>query len=183
MPKTNKIVITAALFLAFMLFFLKGKAAPKKARSMSSYLDILKMAIPAHEGFSSVPYWDFKQWSWGYGSRVPGSDPINIGKAAALKKYGKVTEAEALAQMMQYIDTFWAQIRPKIKILLNEQQKAALIQFTYALGPGNAFNLIKYININDPNLKSHWLSYNKVAGKVNKYTQLLRQKEWDMWNS
>ena len=34
-------------------------------------LGILEL-IKEFEGFHLKPYWDFQQWSWGFGTRAPG---------------------------------------------------------------------------------------------------------------
>jgi GH24 family phage-related lysozyme (muramidase) len=76
------------------------------------------------EGFSSRPYWDKDQWTWGYGTKAPGPD-------------GTITKAEAEIELLKYLN----QTVKEYDILfgnvpqhINEVRQEALIQMLYNLG-------------------------------------------------
>lgn len=145
----------------------------------ATYLNILKPFLATWEGFRATPYWDHKQWSWGYGTRVPGSvnDPgINPG--------GSITRDQAFAAMQQHFQTDYLYLKGLIRANLRANQWAALLSFSYQLGPGNADNLVPNINSgNSDALGDQWLLYNKVDGIYNQDSADRRQAEWELWNS
>ena len=55
--------------------------------------------LKAEEGFSSKPYWDYAQWTVGYGTKCP-DDML-----AYYKQYG-ITEAEAESLLRTYLLRF-----------------------------------------------------------------------------
>ena len=61
----------------------------------ASWKQVLQPFLVKWEGFLQFPKWDFKQWSWGYGSRVPGSvdDP-------AINPGGQITRAAAMIEAL-----------------------------------------------------------------------------------
>lgn len=71
-----------------------------------------------------------------------------------------------------------------IKAPLNSSQWAALLSFSYNLGPGNADNLVD--NINNHNLtalKNQWESYINADGVPNSNLIQRRAAEWKMFVS
>lgn len=91
----------------------------------SNGLSLLKK----YEGYSSNPYWDFKQWSIGYGSF-----------AGSYKKDAKpsllVTPASASVMLIKQLQPYVKNILSLIKVKLNQNQFDALVLFTYNLGSG-----------------------------------------------
>lgn len=162
--RTKKILIVSAVFL-FLLMAV-------------TYRTVLKKFLPPWEGFSATPYWDFKQWSWGYGTRVPNSvnDP-------AVKPPGTITREQAFAAMMLHVDKDYNDLKKLIAVPLSPNQWAALLSFSYNLGVGNADNLV--YNINTKNMAAlgvQWNKYINAGGVPN--DQLIRRRaaEWELFS-
>jgi GH24 family phage-related lysozyme (muramidase) len=76
--------------------------------------------IKGFEGFHERPYWDFQQWSWGYGTRAPGSK-------------GTITREQAHRELIAYLDRHCL---PHIAPLgLADHQQAALASLCDNIGP------------------------------------------------
>jgi len=76
--------------------------------------------IKGFEGFHPTPYWDFQQYSWGYGTRAPGAN-------------GTIDHAAAERELLAYLER---NCLPAIAHLnLAEHQASALASFCYNLGP------------------------------------------------
>lgn len=132
------------------------------------------------EGFRAYPYWDFKQWSHGYGTRVKGSSdnkaipPPNI----------PINRQDAAKEMINFVTNDYNTLNPLINKQLTPNQWAALLSFSYNLGAGNAKKIIPYINNNDDfALKSKWVQYNNAGGKPNEYLTDRRQAEVKLYFS
>lgn len=142
-----------------------------------TYRTILKTFLPAWEGFSSHPYWDFKQWSWGYGTKVPGSvadKNINPG--------GTITREKAFSDAMNHIQIDYFYLKSLVKVPLSSNQWAALLSFAYNLGPGNADNLVPNINAkNYSALETQWKSYVNAGGVPLQSLINRRAAEWDLF--
>lgn len=159
---------TAIFFLLGMLVIIA---------SMTGYKIILKYFLPTWEGFSSRPYWDFKQWSWGYGTRVPNSvaDP-------QIKPGGTITRADAFTAMMEHIDRDYNDLKKLITVPLTSPQWAALLSFSYNLGVGNADNLVNNINKKDlAALQTQWNAYINAGGVPQDILIRRRAAEWELF--
>lgn len=88
--------------------------------------------VTSFEGFQAYPYWDYSQWSVGYGTRCPD------GKLSEYKLHGIPQEdaQKLLAQHLYadgaYVDA-WAR---RSGLELQSCQRDALISLTYNIGPG-----------------------------------------------
>lgn len=137
----------------------------------------LKAFLPQVEGFLPKPVWDVKQWSWGFGTRVPGSinDPNkNPG--------GSITKEQAYQEMKRYYIDAYNYLAPMITRPLSSNQWAALLSFAYNLGPGNADNLVPNINSgNDTALFTQWRKYVYAGGVKNAGLVNRREKELSLW--
>lgn len=134
-----------------------------------SWYTITDWLIPKLEGFRAHPYWDNKQYSWGYGTRAPGPDGT-IDKVQALKD----SRAHMLADK-QYLESMLT--RP-----LNAHQWAAYLSFAYNEGRYNADNLVRNINAGDDAALEHqWKLYNLSNGSVNDGLVERRNIEWNIW--
>lgn len=129
-------------------------------RKAATWYNLLRDYFTDWETFSATPYWDVKRWSWGYGTRVPGSvDDPNIYPGGTISRY------KAFADAYHHADDDFEYLQPLIKVPLTGKQWAALLSFSYNLGPGNADNLVPNINAQKwPELKTQWLQYNKAGG-------------------
>ena len=89
---------------------------PAPAIAAHSMVDLIKN----FEGFHPNPYWDFQQWSWGYGTRAPGQN-------------GTITREQAHQELVAYLDR---NCLPHIAPLgLADHKQAALASLCYNLGP------------------------------------------------
>lgn len=112
-------------------------------------------AIRGFEGFSARPYWDYKQWTSGYGTRAGGPDET-IDRATADARL-----QEELSKAAGYVDA----IRPDIPA----GARNALVSLTYNAGPGwiqsGLGDLVRFGDWNAAAQKI--LEYNKAGGAVN----------------
>lgn len=104
---------------------------PEKAEMTTS--DDLIALLKYEEGFNKYPYWDYSQYTVGYGSRCP-DDMLSY-----YSKYG-ITQAEAEALLRNTLANTEYLINHKIieKYGLNmtQGQFDALVSFSYNMGPG-----------------------------------------------
>jgi lysozyme len=168
----NKIVIALVVIAAIVLYL--------KRKSIMTYYDILSTFLPGEESFSSKPYLDYKQYSWGYGTKVPSKYMGANGKPLAGIT---ITRSQAFADMMVHINADKDYLSKLVKIDLTSSQWAALLSFSYNLGAGNADNLVPNINARKwAALKTQWAAYNKAGGMVNSDLVARRAKEWELFS-
>lgn len=135
------------------------------------WLQVAVDFVAGEEGFSAVPYWDVSRWSWGYGTRAPGSA-------------GTITREQAKVEMKKVLKENNDYLRGLISRELTANQWAALASFAYNLGAGNADNLVEHINnFDDKALKSQWMQYIYVAGEPNDALIARRAREIRLWLS
>lgn len=144
-----------------------------------TYKSILKNFFATWEGFRSQPYWDVSRWSWGYGTRVPGSiDDPNV------RPSGTISRSQAWAAASAHVDGDYNYLKRLILRPLNTKQWAALLSFSYNLGPGNADNLVYNINAGDNQaLQNQWMQYINISGEPSSYQVQRRAAEWQLFNS
>ncbi len=139
----------------------------------------LKSFLPPLEGFSAVPYWDHKQWSWGYGTRVPGSTDNKD-----IRPSGNITRERALNDAMAHVEADYLKLEALVTIPLTANQWSALLSFSYNVGIGNADNLVPNINARAwTALEAQWKKYIYASGVVNQTLVARRNKEWSLWTS
>lgn len=88
--------------------------------------------IKEFEGFSAAPYWDHKQWSWGYGTKAPGSS-------------GTISKSQATEELKRFLKTFEESIHAHITnkgIRLSQNQFDAILSLIYNTGPGAIFTKV-----------------------------------------
>ncbi len=88
--------------------------------------------LKREEGFSKKPYWDYAQWTVGYGTKCPDD------KLEEYKQNG-ITEEAAESLLRSYIARFESEINSfatKTGITLNQNQFDALMLFSYNCGTG-----------------------------------------------
>jgi lysozyme len=166
MTRQKKILLIAAAAGALYLLY-----------KLKAYEPILKTFLPPWEGFSATPYWDYKQWSWGYGTRVPGSvNDQNVPPG------GRITRTQAMIDALKHVDQDYLYLKPMIKVPLTGNQWAALLSFSYNLGKGNADNLVANINSgNVPALEKQWKLYVNAGGQPNQQLINRRAAEWRLY--
>ncbi len=160
--KTGHIIIGIGVLAAAML--LMGTFKTRLINTLASF-------IPGVEGFRSTPYWDVSRWSWGYGTKAPGST-------------GTISRDQAFADMLSYLLSDYALLAKKVTRNLTVNQWAALLSFSYNLGNDDALALVPTINSGDDSvLHDKWMRYVHSGGQVNSTLVERRGKEWDLWSS
>lgn len=86
-------------------------------------------------------------------------------------KIGETITQERADKLFEWVAaSFASQIKPLIKVILTENQFSALVSFAYNVGVGNlrSSTLLKKVNANpqDSSIRSEFLKWDKVAGKV-----------------
>ena len=162
MTNKEKILITGGLVLLFIL---------PAMTTFASVLVLTDQIIPQFEGFSSSPYWDYKRYSWGYGTKAPGST-------------GTITRASAIAAVRIVMGVNYTHLRLRISRHLTVNQWAALLDFAYNEGIGAADKLVPDINSGDDDkLEAHWKQYIYAGGVVNNDLVDRRNYEWNLWTT
>lgn len=138
------------------------------------FLNVLKSFIPSVEGFSPAAIWDYKQWSWGYGTAA--------GYDRNKRPTGFITRSAAWAAAEKVLDQLYKQLQPKVKKNLTANQWAALLSFAYNAGAGNAMNIIQTINTGTPTeVVTRMKKYIYAGGKINQGLINRRDKEANLY--
>lgn len=144
--------------LSFFLFSAKG------------FIAVLKSFLPSVEGFSPVAIWDYKQWSWGYGTAA-GFDPNK-------RPVGTITREKAWSDAQKAIQANYSALKSYVKRELSPQQWAALLSFAYNAGVGNARNIVSTINVGtELDVVTRMKKYVYAGGKLNQGLVNRREKE------
>ena len=101
------------------------------ARLTAGAGDLTEM-VKQFEGFSRYPYWDYAQYSIGYGTVCP------VDKLPEYTEHG-ISEEEALALLEQELTeagTYVDRWLTEQQFPLNATQRDALVSLTYNIGPG-----------------------------------------------
>lgn len=115
--------------------------------------------IQQYESYHQKPYWDYKQWSVGYGTKASGPNDSVANKAEAVDRQ--------LTEMKKYERA----IQRNIKVPLSQNQYDALVSFVYNVGPGGVTNsgVSKALNNGDyQGAADHMMDWNKVTEKGKK---------------
>lgn len=124
-----KKLFTGAI-LATVILFSIIVTAPKASASELKISNEAIAVLKVDEGFSRTPYWDYAQWTVGYGTKCPDD------KLEYYKKNG-ITEQEAEALLQVYLAKFENEIHKFIEktgVTLNQNQFDALVLFSYNCG-------------------------------------------------
>ena len=166
MKKTIIIIAIAALILT-----ISGK--------MEDFFSILKTFFTKWENFSASPYWDVSRWSWGYGTKVPGSIDSKYNKPT-----GTISREQAWKDTTIYVNNDFTYLNKLITRKLKPQQWAALLSFSYNMGVDDADNLVNNINTNnDYALQTQWMKYIYINSQPSDYQKQRRSAEWQLWAS
>ena len=98
----------------------------KKLTSSDEMIRILKL----EEGFSKKPYWDYAQWTVGYGTKCPDD------KLEYYKQNG-IPEEDAEQLLREFLQMFESEVHnymKKTNTQLNQNQFDALVLFSYNCG-------------------------------------------------
>lgn len=83
------------------------------------------------EGFSPVSFWDYKQWTWGYGTKAPSGPGLPITEEEA--------EVELGAEVDGSIEAFYS-LFSEVTTEINEVRQHALVNMIYNLGARGVSN-------------------------------------------
>ena len=83
------------------------------------------------EGFSPVSFWDFKQWTWGYGTKAPSGPGLPITKEEA--------EVELSADVDKAIVSYHS-LFSEVTTEINDVRQHALVNMIYNLGAKGVSN-------------------------------------------
>ena len=122
--KRRALILMLALVLVLGMFPVTAFAADRK--TSDACVDVIKY----FEGFRKYPYWDYYQYTVGYGTRCPDD------KLEEYKKNG-ITEAEAEALLQKELkstETTINKFDDKYDLDLSQHQFDALVSFTYNVG-------------------------------------------------
>ena len=145
----------------------------------ATYQRFLKPFLETWERFSATPYWDVKQWSWGFGTKVPGSTTDRYKNPG-----GSITRVQAMIDAMDHASSDYQYLKPLLHVSLTPNQWAAYLSFAYNLGRGNADNLIEEINAQDLQaLENNWKQYIYADGQMNQNLIDRRNAEWNLYIS
>jgi GH24 family phage-related lysozyme (muramidase) len=96
--------------------------------------------LKVDEGFSAKSFWDFKQWTWGYGTKAPSGPGLLISEEDAEVELSKAVDTAILG----YNDIFG-----DFEVEINDVRQNALVNMIYNLGVNgvkgfkNTINAIK----------------------------------------
>lgn len=123
--------------------------------------------IKKAEGFRAKPYWDYKQWTVGYGTRASGPSDT-------------VTEAEAEQRLRKEIDAAYKLVVNKFpNVKFDKGQLQALTDLTFNAGSGwEEESLGKQVAAQKiDSIKADILLYNHAGGQVNAGLTARREAE------
>jgi lysozyme len=132
-------------------------------------LDLIK----EFEGFRAEAYRDpVGVWTIGYGTTAAAD--VGIEPKAGMK----ISKADAEMYLSRAINKFAAQVDPKIRAPINENERAAFLSLAYNIGPGafaRSSALRKFNEGDKAGAASAILLWNKAGGKV--LAGLVRRRE------
>ena len=95
-----------------------------------------KELVKSFEGFHSAPYWDYQQWSSGYGTPAQSPDEV-------------IDQATAEQRLQSHLDKAAQQVDSLVTVPLNANQRDALISFQYNTGGLAGSTLLEKLNAGD----------------------------------
>lgn len=122
------VLLSAVLFLSLLPVGAIPAMAASGFTASDECIDLLK----SFEGFSAKPYWDYSQYTVGYGTKCPDED---------YERYMDegISEEEAEALLRTYVDAMGEGINSFIEkygLSLSQNQFDALLLFSYNCGTG-----------------------------------------------
>jgi len=124
-------------------------------------VDFIKKA----EGFQAKPYWDYKQWTHGYGTKASGPNDV-------------ITEADAAKELIAEINAAYKAVNDKYPNLPKGIAQA-LTDLTFNAGPGweNATLGQRVAEQKWDSVKADILLYNHAGGQVSPGLTARREAE------
>lgn len=130
--RITSLILAVVIFISVIAVVTVNATTESEMRVSAEAIAMLK----AEEGFSLRPYWDYAQWTVGYGSKCP-SDKLEEYKANGISQ----EDAEKLlnvyiAKLEAELDKFTA----KTGVTLNQSQYDALFLLSYNCGTAWAYS-------------------------------------------
>lgn len=125
MKRMIGLILAVAVFVSIAAV---GVSAETVLAASDEAIRILKL----EEGFSTTPYWDYAQWTVGYGTKCPDD------KLEEYRQNG-ISEEEAELLLRTYITRFESELHGfmiRTGVQLNQNQFDALLLFSYNCGSG-----------------------------------------------
>lgn len=130
-------VLVFALMVSLCAVFpVQVKAEP--LTSSPEFIEILKK----NEGFSATPYWDYAQYSIGYGTKCPDN-------MVDYYRQNGITEEEATELLMQELPKYESAVNwfaQEYELVFTQHQFDALVSFTYNCGTSWVYEYTGYFN-------------------------------------
>ncbi len=118
--------------------------APTEPEGPMTVSDAFIEVLKTMEGFHPVAYWDYSQWTIGYGTKCPD------GKEKYYTKENPMTEKEAVALLhgeLAYFEKVVNNYAEKYKLKLKQHQFDALVSFSYNCGAAWTKDVNGYLNV------------------------------------
>ena len=122
------LVLTMAITLSIALFGGITVSAESNLVASDECINILKK----YEGFSKYPYWDYGQWTVGYGTRCP-ADMVDYYKANG------ISEADAENLLKEFLKNYNEDVNEfadRYSLTMTQNQFDALVLFSFNCGSG-----------------------------------------------
>jgi lysozyme len=176
MKTLGAVATGAAVLAAFGLLIKKNYMDAYKGASEQSFNFISKL-----ESFSPKAFWDYKQWSVGYGSGFNYDTMTKVTKDTVVDQ--ETAKRWLLAEASRNMDT----INTYVKVPLNNNQRVALLGFVYNVGDGafKSSTLLKKINSKAPKQEiiNAWSAWKYAGGQVSQGLINRRAKEINLFFS
>ena len=129
------VTIVVALAVVLLAVVLDRPAKAAEITKMSASDEMVEL-IKNMEGFAAKPYWDYGQWTVGFGTKCPEEHRARYTEEG-------IPPEEADALMWQYIDIFVDEVNSfmiRNQIQLNQHQFDAIVSFVYNVGTSVLYN-------------------------------------------
>ena len=128
MRRILSLVFAVAITLSIALLGGVSASAESNLVASDECVNILKK----YEGFSKYPYWDYGQWTVGYGTRCP-ADMVDYYKANG------ISEADAENLLKEFLENYNDDVNEfadKYNLTMTQNQFDALVLFSFNCGSG-----------------------------------------------
>ena len=128
----KKRLLSFTIAVALLVTLIPLGAVPAKAESSFTASQPMIELLKKWEGFSLHPYWDYKQWTVGWGTKVPDGNLERYQTEGISAEEAEVLLTNELANMSRSINSFI----DKFGLQLTQNQFDALLSMSYNCGTG-----------------------------------------------
>ena len=125
----NRILVLLVVISLLLTFVPFGAVRAEAASEFVASEEVIQMIIN-WEGFSSKPYWDYGQWTVGYGTRAPDEHLERYRAEGISREEAKELLNTYLVTMGRSVNSF----ADKFGLTLTQNQFDAMLSFTYNCG-------------------------------------------------